>query len=123
MNKVILIGRLTSDPDYVKRDTTNTAKYTLAVDRRKKDEADFIRCTVFGKGADFAALYLKKGIKIAVTGHIQTGSYVNKDGQKVFTTDVIVEDQEFTERKAEATEQFVPDKFVDVSEVEGLPFN
>ena len=107
MNKVILMGRLTRDPEmrYAQNENgTAVARYTLAVDRRsKRDEnqdADFIRCVVFGKGAEFAEKYLAKGIKIAVTGRIQTGSYTNKDGQKVYTTDVVVEEQEFAESKA-----------------------
>lgn len=107
MNKVILIGRLTRDPEirYAQNENgTAVARYTLAVDRRfKRDgeqDADFIGCVVFGKGAEFAEKYLAKGIKIAVTGRIQTGSYTNKDGQKVYTTDVVVEEQEFAESKA-----------------------
>lgn len=108
MNKVILVGRLTRDPDirYSSGETqTAVARYTLAVDRRFKRQgddqtADFINCVVFGKGAEFAENYLHQGIKIAVTGRIQTGSYTNKDGQKVYTTDVVVEEQEFVESKA-----------------------
>lgn len=107
MNKVILMGRLTRDPEmrYAQNENgTAVARYTLAVDRRsKRDEnqdADFTGCVVFGKGAEFAEKYLAKGIKIAVTGRIQTGSYTNKDGQKVYTTDVVVEEQEFAESKA-----------------------
>lgn len=105
MNKVILMGRLTKEPEYRQGDTT-IARYTLAVDRRKKDGgADFIQCVAFGKAADFANTYLHKGTKIAVTGHIQTGSYMNKEGQKVYTTDVIIEEQEFAESKREEKEQ------------------
>ena len=110
MNKVILMGRLTREPDYrqAQGEGTDFARYTLAVDRRmKKDNndpnaqtADFISCVVFGKGAQFANMYLHQGTKIAVTGRIQTGSYTNKDGVKVYTTDVVVEDQEFAESKA-----------------------
>lgn len=121
MNKVILMGRLTRDPDYKKTEKTNIAKYTLAVDRRSRDDADFVNCTAFGKGADFAALYLKKGTKVVVTGRIQTGCY-EKDGQKVYTTEVIVEDHEFAESKkaSEAPETgFVPMP----ADVENLPFN
>ena len=104
MNKVILIGRLTKDPEFKELQTTSVAKYTLAVDRSRKDDgAYFIPCTAFGKCADFAAQYLHKGTKIAVTGRIQTGSYDGKDGKKVYTTDVIVDGQEFVEsKKAEA---------------------
>ena len=107
MNKVILMGRLTRDPEirYSSGDSqTAIARYTLAVDRRFKrqgDEqtADFINCVVFGKGAEFAENYLHQGTKIVATGRIQTGSYTNKDGQKVYTTDVVVEEQEFAESK------------------------
>lgn len=107
MNKVELIGRLTRDPDirYSTGDNaTAIARYTLAVDRRfKKDgeqNADFIQCIAFGKSAEFAEKWFKKGLKIAVTGRIQTGSYVNKDGVTVYTTDVVVEEQEFVESKS-----------------------
>ena len=102
-NKVFLMGRLTKDPDMRGEGTGLCARYTLAVDRRFKkdgeDNTDFINCVVFSKGAEFAEKYLKKGTKIVVTGRIQTGSYTNKDGQKVYTTDVIVEEQEFAESK------------------------
>ncbi|MBO7710622.1 MAG: single-stranded DNA-binding protein [Lachnospiraceae bacterium] len=112
MNRVILMGRLTRDPD-VRYSTgengTAIARYTLAVDRRftrRNDEsgqtADFIGCVAFGKSAEFAEKYLRQGTKILVTGRIQTGSYTNRDGQKVYTTDVVVEDQEFAESKAVA---------------------
>lgn len=103
MNKVILMGRLTKDPDMRGEGTGLVARYTLAVDRRFKKEgeenADFIPCVAFGKGAEFAEKYLKKGTKVVVTGRIQTGSYTNKDGQKVYTTDVVAEDHEFAESK------------------------
>lgn len=102
MNKVILMGRLTRDPEIrYSQDENNMAiaRYTLACDRKfKKDEADFISCVAFGKSAEFAEKYLKKGTKIAVTGRIQTGSY-EKDGQKIYTTDVVIEEQEFAESK------------------------
>ena len=116
MNKVILMGRLTRDPDvrYSPGDNaTAVARYTLAVDRRftRKDDsanngqtADFISCVVFGKGAEFAEKYLRQGTKIAVTGRIQTGSYINRDGQKVYTTDVVIEEQEFAESKAASSD-------------------
>lgn len=107
MNKVILIGRLTRDPDirYSQGEKqTAVARFTLAVDRRFKREgeqtADFINCISFGKSAEFAEKYLRQGTKIAITGRIQTGSYTNRDGQKVFTTDVVVEEQEFAENKS-----------------------
>lgn len=106
MNKVILMGRLTRDPEvrYTQGDNAIAiARYSLAVDRRfKRDgepDADFINCVAFGKSGEFAEKYLKKGTKIAVVGRIQTGSYTNKDGQKVYTTDVVVEEQEFAESK------------------------
>lgn len=108
MNKVILVGRLTRDPEirYSSGESqTAVARYTLAVDRRFKrqgDEqtADFINCVVFGRGAEFAENYLHQGTKIIAEGRIQTGSYTNKEGQRVYTTDVVVENQEFAESKA-----------------------
>lgn len=107
MNKVILMGRLTRDPEirYSQGDNQKAiARYTLAVDRRFKRDgeptADFIRCTVFGKPAEFTEKYFRKGTKICISGRIQTGSYTNRDGQKVHTTDVIVEEQDFAESKA-----------------------
>ena len=115
MNQVVLMGRLTRDPEV--RYTTGDnplaiARYTLAVDRRFKREgeatADFINCTVFGKGAEFAEKYLAKGTKIAVTGRIQTGSYTNQEGQTVYTTDVVVDSQEFAESKSSNTETDTP---------------
>ena len=109
MNKVILMGRLTRDPE-VRYSPTQSgeqmaiARYTLAVDRRYKRDgeqtADFIGCVAFGKSAEFTEKYLKQGTKIAISGRIQTGSYTNKDGNKVYTTDVVVEEQEFAESKA-----------------------
>lgn len=104
MNKVILMGRLVRDPD-VKYSTgenaTAVARYTLAVNRQfKKDEADFIGCVAFGKTAEFAEKYLRRGTKIIITGRIQTGNYTNHDGQKVYTTDVVVESHEFAESKS-----------------------
>lgn len=106
MNKVILMGRLTRDPEVRYGGTNNTAvaRYTLAVDRRFKRDgeptADFINCVAFGKVAEFAEKYFRQGLKIVVTGHIQTGSYTNKDGVRVYTTDIFVEEQEFAESKA-----------------------
>ena len=108
MNKVILMGRLTRDPDvrYSQgENATAVARYTLAVDRRFRRDgdqtADFIGCVAFGRQAEFAEKYLRQGTKIAITGRIQTGSYTNRDGQKVYTTDVVVEEQEFAESKSE----------------------
>lgn len=107
MNRAILIGRLTRDPDvrYTQGgDPMCIARYTLAVDRRFKregqDGADFIPCVAFGKGGEFVEKYCKKGTKLAVSGRIQTGSYTNRDGQKVYTTEIVVEEQEFAESKA-----------------------
>ena len=99
MNKVILIGRLTANPE-LKEGQNSYCRFALAVDRKKRDEqADFINCVVFGKGGEFAERYLKKGTKIAVTGRIQTGSYTNKEGVKVYTTDIIADNIEFAESK------------------------
>jgi len=107
MNKVVLIGRLTRDPEvrYSQNDTA-VARYTLAVDRvtrNAEQSADFIRCVAFNKSAEFAETYLHKGIKIAVTGRIQTGSYTNRDGQTVYTTDIVVENQEFCESRSSSS--------------------
>lgn len=106
MNKIILMGRLTRDPEirYSQgEDSTAIARYTLAVNRRFQQEggenADFISCVAFGKAAEFAEKYLKKGSKIAISGRIQTGSYVNREGQRIYTTDVVIEEQEFAESK------------------------
>jgi single-strand DNA-binding protein len=108
MNKVNLIGRLTREVETRYSGETAIARYTLAVDRRfKKDgeqTADFISCVAFGKSGEFAEKYLKKGMKIAVSGRIQTGSYDDKDGKKVYTTDVIVEEHEFCESKNSSVE-------------------
>lgn len=104
MNKTVLIGRLTRDVEIRNAGTTLVARYTLAVDRKYKREgeqtADFIPCIAFGRNAEFAQKYLTKGKKIAVVGRIQTGSYTKQDGTKVYTTDVVVEEQEFVESKA-----------------------
>ena len=108
MNKVILMGRLTRDPEVRYSQGENAlaiARYTLAVDRRAarregEATADFINCVAFGRSAEFAERYLRQGTKIVVSGRIQTGSYTNKDGQKVYTTEVVVEESEFAESKA-----------------------
>lgn len=154
MNKVILMGRLTRDPDIRYTQGENSmaiARYTIAVDRRMRRDAaegqqtaDFIGCVAFGRQAEFAERYLHQGTKILATGRIQTGSYVNKEGQKVYTTDVVIEDQEFAESKASqegrsaggnsyggtsAGNDFgspVGDGFMNIPdgvEDEGLPFN
>jgi single-strand DNA-binding protein len=138
MNKWIGLGRLTRDPEvrYTSgKDNTQLciARYTLAIDRRFKTEgqpsADFINCVAMGKNGEFAEKYLKQGTKIAVTGRIQTGSYTNKDGQKVYTTDVMVEEQEFAESKKSDNAQQEPsesanDGFMNIPEgIEAeLPF-
>lgn len=145
MNKVILIGRLTRDPEvrYSGGDSSLAiARYSLAVDRRFKrpgePDADFISCVTFGKSAEFAEKYLKQGTKIAVVGRIQTGSYTNKEGQKVYTTDVVVEEHEFAESKSSQSEggnyqpsqrptpnQAIGDGFMNIPDGldEELPFN
>ena len=113
MNKVILMGRLTRDPEvrYSQGDTSLAiARYSLAVDRRfarrnegnNEQTVDFINCVAFGKSAEFAEKYFRQGMRVLVTGRIQTGSYTNKDGQKVYTTDVVIEDQEFADSKGAA---------------------
>lgn len=133
MNKVILMGRLTKDPD-VKYSQGNQpmaiARYTLAVDRAytkdREQTTDFITCVAFGKNGEFAEKYLHKGTKICIEGRIQTGSYTNKDNQKVYTTDVVVEHHEFVESKGNTTNNNAPDDgFVSVPDgVEAeTPFN
>ena len=152
MNKVILMGRLTRDPEvrYSQGERQMAiARYTLAVDRRGRantsngeQTADFIQCVAFDRSAEFAEKYFHQGTKLVVTGRIQTGSYTNKAGQKVYTTDVIVEDQEFAESKSAAAQNgggssyrqesrpqpssAVDDGFMNIPdgvEDEGLPFN
>ena len=140
MNKVILMGRLVRDPDIrwtQGQDARCIARYTLAVDRRIKAQegqqsADFVSCVSFGKTAEFIEKYIKKGTKIAITGRIQTGSYTNRDEQKVYTTDVVVEECEFAESKkaaGENTSQPAPetddDGFMNVPDEidDELPFN
>lgn len=122
MNKVILMGRLTKDPSIYANAEMLIAKYSLAVDRRREDGADFINITVFGKAAEFAEKYLHKGTKILVTGRIQTGSYTNRDGVKVYTTEVTGEDQEFAESKSHNSDS--QDGFKNIPEGidEDLPF-
>ena len=137
MNKVILIGRVVRDAEIRYSQGENPmaiARYTLAVDRRfKKDgeaTADFINCVAFGKNGEFAEKYLHKGVKIAVSGRIQTGSYKNKDGNTVYTTDVVVEEQEFCESKSQSNSQPQPTQSNDNSWMnipdgveDALPFN
>ena len=131
MNKVILMGRLTRDPElkYL-QDENNTpmARYTLAVERRygKGQNADFISCVIFGKNAEFAEKYLKKGMRIAISGRIQTGSYTNHEGSKVYATNVVVEEHYFAESKkdsdTETDEKSDKDGFMSVPEGAELPF-
>lgn len=139
MNKVILMGRLTRDPEvrYSQgENSTAIARFTLAVDRRFKkqgeQDADFISCVAFGKAAEHAEKYFKQGLKIAITGRIQTGSYTNKEGQKVYTTDIVVEESEFAESKGNTSQgnRNAPsaageDGFMNIPEGidEELPFN
>ena len=137
MNKVIIIGRVVRDAEirYSQgASSTCIARYTLAVDRKFKQEgqptADFINCIAFGKLGEFAEKYLHKGVKIAVTGRIQTGSYKNKDGNTVYTTDVVVEEQEFCESKSQqSSSQQQPAQSVDMgfmnidTDMDSLPFN
>lgn len=140
MNKVILMGRLTRDPE-VRYSTSGDsqlaiARYTLAVDRRfKKDgeaTADFIRCVAFGKSGEFAEKYLHQGTKVVIEGRIQTGSYQDKDGKTVYTTEVVVENHEFAESKRVSEENGVnpppvdSDGFMTIPDNvddSGLPFN
>lgn len=140
MNKVILMGRLTKDPDvrYSQGESsTAIARYSLAVDRRgtsrggdNEQTADFINIVAFGKAGEFAEKYLHKGTKVLVTGRIQTGSYTNKDGVKVYTTDVVAEDQEFAESKnaggssSEKPQSYASEGFMNIPEgiEEELPF-
>ena len=140
MNKVILVGRLTRDPEVRYSQGENTmaiARYTIAVNRRFKlegdPEADFIRCVVFGRAAEFAEKYFRQGLRIAISGRIQTGSYTNKEGVKVYTTEVVVEEQEFAESMAEREHTQTPasapessgDGFMNIPEGidEELPFH
>ena len=135
MNKVIIMGRCTRDPEvrYGGANNTAVAKFSLAVDRRIKKEgeqaADFISCVAFGKTAEFLEKYGKKGTKFVVEGHIQTGSYINKEGNKVYTTDVMVESVEFAESKKADDSNPEPqpdnDGFMNIPDGidEELPFN
>jgi len=138
MNKVILMGRLTRDPEvrYSQTDSNMAiARFSLAVDRRYKKQgdettADFFNCTAFGKQGEFVEKYLKKGTKIVVTGRIQNDNYTNKDGQKVYSVQIMVEEIEFAESKAAGQSQqndsMPGDGFMNIPDGvddEGLPFN
>lgn len=137
MNKWSGIGRMTKDPDVRETQSgTKIARFTLAVDRRFKKEgeqtADFISCIAFGKNAEFFEMYFHQGMKVAVVGRIQTGSYTKNDGTKVYTTDVVIEEQEFVEKKeaqTEAPRQAPPvgpaPEFMDIpdDQLDELPFH
>ncbi|MCB7336375.1 single-stranded DNA-binding protein [Enterocloster aldenensis] len=151
MNRVILMGRLTRDPEvrYSQGERSMAiARYTLAVDRRGRrgqdggeQTADFINCVAFDRAGEFAEKYFRQGMRVLVSGRLQTGSYVNKEGQKVYTTEVLLDDQEFADGKgagvgsSQATGQpqqrpnpsnAIGDGFVNIPdgvEDEGLPFN
>jgi single-strand DNA-binding protein len=110
MNVVNLIGNFTADPDVRNANGKTVTRMTLAVNRKFKNaegryDADFISCVAFDKNAEFIEKYFRKGMKIGVTGHIQTGSYTNRDGQKVYTTDVIVDSSEFVERQSQQSNE------------------
>lgn len=130
MNKCIYMGRLTRDPEVrYSQDNKAVARYTVAVDRVKTQNnpnpgADFISCVAFGRSAEFAEKYLKKGMKILVEGHTQTGFY-EKDGQKIYTTECIIEKQEFAEGKKDESQTTAGDDFMNIPNVvnEELPFN
>lgn len=126
MNKCIIIGRLTKDIDVRSSQSgTSVAKFTFAVDRRTKEkETDFINCTAFGKTAEVLQKYVKKGHRIGIVGHIQTGSY-EKDGHKVYTTDVIVDEIEFLEKKDDGSGNApvgAENEFADINQSTDLPF-
>lgn len=137
MNKVILMGRLTRDPQVTATASGSTfARMNLAVDRRYKregePEADFLGCVLFGKQAEFAEKYLVKGTKVVLSGRIQTGSYTNKEGQKVYTTDIVVEEIEFAESKKASSQEAAPapastGEFMNIpdglDDEDALPFN
>ena len=136
MNRVILMGRLTKNPEIKyagKENDMAVARYTLAVNRRYKregeQEADFISCVTFGKSAEFAQKYLRKGIRIVVSGRISTGNYKDKDGKTIYTTDVIGEEHEFAQNKesnpSSETEKEAgndSDGFMNVPDDEEIPF-
>lgn len=142
MNRVILMGRLTRDPDIRYTSGENSmavARYTLAIDRttKKQDEqsADFISCVAFSKAAEFAEKYFRQGMRVLVSGRLQTSSYTNREGQKIYTTDVILDSQEFADSKGDSTEakgkgrreaNVDTDGFMNIPDGvddEGLPFN
>ena len=138
MNKVILMGRLARDPEVrysLGERSMAIARYTLAIDRRKTQQntdpgADFINCVAFDRAGEFAEKYFRRGLRVLISGHLQTGSYTNKDGQKVYTTDVIVESQEFADGRRDGSgagsRGSKDDDFMNIPdnvEDEGLPFS
>lgn len=129
MNKAILSGRLTKDPDMRQSGETQVTRFTLAVDRRTKDnQTDFPSCVAFNKTAESIQKWCKKGTKVVIEGHIQTGNYTNKDGQKVYTTDVIVDNWEFAESKANSDnnqQESANNGWASIPDIsaEELPFN
>lgn len=128
MNKIILMGRLTKDPETRQAGETTLTRFTLAVDRRYKQDgganADFPNCIAFGKTAEFIQKYLHKGMKICLDGRLQTGSYKKQDGNTVYTTEVIAENVEFAEsKKTDAgTDAGNTSEWVEVTDDDGLPF-
>lgn len=127
MNKVILMGRLTSDPETGTAGQTTYSRFRLAVDRRFKKEgeqgADFINCVAFGKTAEFIEKYFFKGMKIATVGRIQTGSFTGKDGNKVYTTDVVVEEAHFCESKKSVATEIEAETGIPTELEKELPFS
>ena len=127
MNKVILTGRLTKDPTIKYNGDMCIARFTVACDRRFKKEgqqsADFPSCVAFGKTGEFAEKYARKGMKFDIVGRLQTGSYEDKDGKTVYTTEVVVEDIEFGESKKSETKEEPKEEFMEVSDDTDLPFN
>jgi single-strand DNA-binding protein len=123
INVVVLVGRLTREADMRSKDDKAIAKFSLAVNRMKKDEADFINCTAFGKTAEVVEKYTHKGSRVAVRGKIQTGSYTNKEGQNVYTTDVIVDDLQLLDQKSDEPPVVKDDDFATIGTQETmLPF-
>lgn len=126
MNRVIMMGRLTRDPEIrYTQDQKPVARFAIAVDRRfsAQKETDFFNCTAFGKLAEFAEKYLKKGTKILMSGRIQNDNYTNRDGLKVTSTQIITDEIEFAESKGEAKPAEEKPAFVDPVSDEDLPFN
>lgn len=126
MNKIILIGRLTKDPETRQANETSVARFTIAVDRRYKQNggqaADFPNCVAFGKTAEFIQKYFHKGMKIALEGRLQTGSYTNREGNTIYTTDVVAEAVEFAESKKTDETSNDTNEWVEVPDDDGLPF-